>query len=68
MNRKIFFRLVICVLFASFTGFLFQGQASGSAIKDTESASHADTAATQVIANTYEYEGVKIVQFNLAVL
>jgi hydroxyacylglutathione hydrolase len=68
MNRKIFFRLVICVLFASFTGFLFQGQASGSAIKDTESASHADTAATLVIANTYEYEGVKIVQFNLAVL
>ena len=68
MNRMIIFRLVICVLFASFTGFLFQGQASGAAIKDTESASHADTAATQVIAKIYEYEGVKIVQFNLAVL
>jgi len=68
MNRMISFRLVICVLFASFTGFLFQGQASASAIKDTESASHADAAASQVIAETYEYEGVKIVQFNLAVL
>jgi len=68
MNRMIIFRLVICVLFASFTGFLFQGQAFGAAIKDTESASHADTAATQVIAKTYEHEGVKIVQFNLAVL
>jgi hydroxyacylglutathione hydrolase len=68
MNRMIIFRLVIGVLFASYTGFLFQGQASGAAIKDTESASHADTAATQVIAKTYEYEGVKIVQFNLAVL
>lgn len=68
MNRMVIFRLVICVLFSSFTGFLFQGQAYGAAIKDTESASHADTAATQVIAKTYEYEGVKIVQFNLAVL
>jgi len=68
MNRMLIFRLMACILFISFTGFLFQGQASGAAIKDTESASHADTAATQVVVKTYEYGGVKIVQFNLAVL
>ena len=68
MNQKIILRLVTCMLVAFFTGFLFQGQVSSAGIKDTESASHADTAATQVIIKTYEYEGVKIVQFNLAVL
>lgn len=68
MNPMLIFRFVACFLFISFTGFLFQGQAYGGAIKDTESASHADTAATQTIVNTYEYGGVKILQFNLAVL
>ncbi|MBU4037447.1 MAG: MBL fold metallo-hydrolase, partial [Proteobacteria bacterium] len=68
MKRIIIFRLLTCLLFTSLTGFLFQGQASGAAIKDTESASHTDTAATQVIVKVYEYKGVKIVQFNLAVL
>ena len=68
MNRMISFKLATCMLLASFAVFLFQGQVSGAAIKDTESASHADTAATQVVVKTYEYTGVKIVQFNLAVL
>ena len=68
MKRIIGFRFVACMLFAALAGFLFQGQASGAAIKDTESASHADTAATQVIVKTYAYGGVEIVQFNLAVL
>ena len=68
MNKTIFFLLLICIFCASFTGVFFQGQASAAVIKDTESATHDDTAATLVIVKTYEYEGVKIVQFNLAVL
>jgi len=68
MNRMISFKLATCILLASFAIFFFQGQASGAAIKDTESASHAETAATQVVVKTYEYTGVKIIQFNLAVL
>jgi hypothetical protein len=50
------------------TGPLFHGPASAAAITDTESATHADTASTHVIVKTYAYPGVKIVQFNLAVL
>ncbi|TFG39493.1 MAG: MBL fold metallo-hydrolase [Syntrophobacterales bacterium] len=62
------FKQATCVLLASFAIFFFQEQASGAAIKDAESASHADTAATQDVVTSYEYPGVKIVQFNLAVL
>ena len=68
MNRMISFKLATCILLASFAVFLFQGQALGGAIKDTESASHADTAAIPVVVKTYDFPGVKIVQFNLAVL
>ena len=68
MKRVVFFQLIMCMLFASFTGFLFQGQAFGAAIKDTESASHADTAAIPMVVKTYDYPGVKIVQFDLSVL
>ncbi|MFC1534583.1 rhodanese-like domain-containing protein [Thermodesulfobacteriota bacterium] len=68
MNRLIVLKLVTCMLLASFTGFLFQGHASAAAVKDVESASHVDTAATQDVVTSYEYPGVKIVQFNLAVL
>ncbi len=39
-----------------------------AAIKDAEAASHGDTAATQTFVKNYEFPGVKIVQFNLAVL
>ena len=37
-------------------------------IKDSESASHADTAAFYDIVDTYEYPGFSVIQFNLAVL
>jgi len=37
-------------------------------IKDTESASHADSAAIYDIVDTYNYPGFKIIQFNLGVL
>ena len=68
MNRTIALRHVTYMLLAFFSVFLFQGRLSAAAVKDAESASHADTAATQVVVKTYEYPGVKIVQFNLAVL
>lgn len=68
MNRMIAFKLATCMLLAFFTGLLFQGQPSVAAMRDAESASHADMAATQDVVKTYEYPGVKIVQFNLAVL
>ena len=42
--------------------------ASGASIKDTESASHADEAASYQIVNTYQYPGYRLVQFNLGVL
>ncbi len=37
-------------------------------IKDTESASHGDEAASYQIVNTYQYPGYRLVQFNLGVL
>jgi glyoxylase-like metal-dependent hydrolase (beta-lactamase superfamily II)/rhodanese-related sulfurtransferase len=39
-----------------------------AAVKDAEAASHGDTAATQTFVKNYEFSGVKIVQYNLAVL
>jgi glyoxylase-like metal-dependent hydrolase (beta-lactamase superfamily II)/rhodanese-related sulfurtransferase len=39
-----------------------------AAVKDAEAASHGDTAATQTFVKNYEFAGVKIVQYNLAVL
>jgi hydroxyacylglutathione hydrolase len=40
----------------------------GASIKDTESASHGDEAASYQIVNTYQYPGCRLVQFNLRVL
>jgi glyoxylase-like metal-dependent hydrolase (beta-lactamase superfamily II)/rhodanese-related sulfurtransferase len=62
MRNACFFRLAICGLIIS------SAPAFGSTIKDTESASHADTAAIHTPVNTYEFPGVKIVQLNLSVL
>ncbi len=42
--------------------------AQGAALKDAESASHADTAATYQVVQVYSYPGYRLVQFNLAVL
>jgi hydroxyacylglutathione hydrolase len=41
---------------------------AGTAIKDTESASHGDEAASYQVVKTYEYPGYRLVQFNLGVL
>jgi hydroxyacylglutathione hydrolase len=37
-------------------------------VKDSESASHGDAAATYQVVETYGYPGFKVIQFNLAVL
>jgi len=37
-------------------------------LKDSESASHGDEAATYRVVNTYKYPGFRLIQFNLAVL
>jgi glyoxylase-like metal-dependent hydrolase (beta-lactamase superfamily II)/rhodanese-related sulfurtransferase len=61
---------VSCILIGVFimAESLFGVRAFGAAIKDTESASHDDTAAVQTIVEAYEFPGVKIVQLNLSVL
>ena len=69
MNRKSIFQIRSYTFFILFIiGCFLQQPASGETIKDTESASHADTAATQIVQATYEFDGVKILQFNLSVL
>ena len=47
-------------------GLIYPAGAAG--LKDTESAGHAETAATYQIVNIYSYPGYRLVQFNLAVL
>jgi len=42
--------------------------ASAASIKDTESATHGDEAASYQIVDTYQYPGYRLVQFNLGVL
>jgi hydroxyacylglutathione hydrolase len=42
--------------------------AATTTIKDTESATHGDEAASYQVVNTYQYPGYRLVQFNLGVL
>lgn len=65
MKRKIqilrsFFCIIILLNVAT--------QGFAGSIKDSESASHSDTASGYDIVDTYPYPGFKIIQFNLAVL
>ena len=46
----------------------FSNRVLSAAIKDTESASHADDAASYQVVDTYSYPGFKVIQFNLSVL
>ncbi len=48
--------------------FLAGSPVLAAAIKDAEAASHGDTAATQTLVKSYAFAGVKILQYNLAVL
>jgi hydroxyacylglutathione hydrolase len=44
------------------------GPAQAAQLKDAESATHGDDAASYQVVNTYQYPGFQLVQFNLAVL
>ena len=68
MNRIFIYKLAARALSAFLGIFLCWLDVDGASLKDTESSSHVDTVATQVVVKIYEYTGVKIVQFNLAVL
>jgi hydroxyacylglutathione hydrolase len=62
-------RCWFAALMALMLGFLWVGPVRpAEVLKDSESASHGDEAATYQIVNTYQYPGFKLVQFNLAVL
>lgn len=47
---------------------IFGAQSSIAGLKDSESASHSDTASNYDIVDTYTYPGFRIIQLNLAVL
>ena len=69
MSRRSAYTIRDSVLKASALALFLAGFAvQAAAIKDAEAASHGDTAATQTFVKNYEFAGVKIVQFNLAVL
>jgi hydroxyacylglutathione hydrolase len=66
MERSRSLRRWRCLLLA---GMAFLGLAARSAgLKDAESASHGDAAASYQVVDTYQYPGFKVIQFNLAVL
>ncbi len=64
MKRFSFILILTIILLSGLSAETFAEQK----IKDSESASHSDQAATYVIVDTYNYPGFKIVQFDLAVL
>ena len=68
MKKIHVFKFLMWILISGSTGLFFQAPPLGGTIKDTESSCHADTAAIPVRLKTYDFPGVKIVQFNLAVL
>jgi hydroxyacylglutathione hydrolase len=65
MNRRL--NMAIFLSFAFILAPIWHS-ASGASIKDTESATHGDEAASYQIVNTYQYPGYRLVQFNLGVL
>ncbi len=65
MNRRLSVTLLLS--FAFLLGPVGHS-ASGAVIKDSESASHGDEAASYQVVNTYQYPGYRLVQFNLGVL
>jgi len=57
-----------CLAVVIVCGTICRAQGSPAEIKDAESATHVDAAATYQIVDTYEYPDLKIVQFTLPVL
>lgn len=69
MSRRSTCMMQTSVMKASALALCLAGSAvQAAAVKDAEAASHGDTAATQTFVKNYEFAGVKIAQFNLAVL
>lgn len=65
MNQRLGVTIFLC--FAFLLAPIWHS-ASGASIKDTESATHGDEAASYQIVNTYQYPGYRLVQINLGVL
>jgi hydroxyacylglutathione hydrolase len=65
MNRRL--RVTIFLSFVFLLAPIWHN-ASAASIKDTESASHGDEAASYQVVNTYQYPGYRLVQFTLGVL
>lgn len=61
-------RLVTWVLLVFWGAALLSPVAGAATLKDAESASHGDEAATYQVVKVYSYPGYRLVQFNLAVL
>ena len=69
MNRSTACRVQTSMIKASALALFLAGSpVQATAVKDAEAASHGDTAATQTFVKSYEFPGVKIMQYNLAVL
>ena len=62
------FRIPACAALLLAVGWLLQDSTIGAEIKDAESATHGDAASSYKLVETYEFPGVKILQFDLAVL
>jgi hydroxyacylglutathione hydrolase len=56
------------LIFFSIFLLIFGTQGFAGTLKDTESASHSDSASNYDIVDTYTYPGFRIIQFNLTVL
>jgi len=65
MNKRLIVAIFIC--FAFILAPIWHST-SGASIKDTESATHGDEAASYQIVKTYQYPGYRLVQFTLGVL
>jgi hydroxyacylglutathione hydrolase len=64
--KKWYFAFIISAAILAASSATFSALSEG--IKDTESATHGDEAATYQVVDTYPYPGFKVVQFNLSVL
>ena len=62
------FRAVWLVMLSVVGSSMWCHSVEAAMIKDSESASHGDSAATYQVVETYSFPGFKVIQFNLAVL
>ncbi len=65
VQRRMVFVFLSILLLAFLT---VPSQSMAAMIKDSESATHGDDAASHQVVDTYKFPGFKVIQFNLAVL